>query len=59
MSAPAVRVAIAGSGGRMGQTLIEAVLDTPGFELAGALEVPDSEFIGHDAGERFGRAALR
>ncbi|MEO8739280.1 MAG: 4-hydroxy-tetrahydrodipicolinate reductase [Casimicrobiaceae bacterium] len=50
-----MRVAIAGSGGRMGQTLIEAVLGTPGFALAGALEVAASEFIGHDAGERFGR----
>jgi len=50
-----VRVAIAGSGGRMGQTLIEAVLGTPGFALAGALEVAGSEFLGHDAGERFGR----
>jgi 4-hydroxy-tetrahydrodipicolinate reductase len=55
LSAAAVRVVIAGSGGRMGQTLIEAVLGTPGFALSGALEVPASEFIGHDAGERFGR----
>jgi 4-hydroxy-tetrahydrodipicolinate reductase len=56
LNASAVRVAIAGSGGRMGQALVEAVLGTPELALAGALEIATSEFIGHDAGERFGRA---
>jgi 4-hydroxy-tetrahydrodipicolinate reductase len=56
VSGPAVRVAIAGSGGRMGQALIEAVLGAPDLALAGALEVASGALIGHDAGERFGRA---
>lgn len=52
----ATRIAIAGAGGRMGQALVEAVLDDPGLVLAAALEVPGSPFAGHDAGERCGRA---
>jgi 4-hydroxy-tetrahydrodipicolinate reductase len=50
-----VRIAIAGAGGRMGQTLIEAVLADPELSLVGALDVAQSPLIGHDAGERFGR----
>jgi 4-hydroxy-tetrahydrodipicolinate reductase len=50
-----VRVAIAGSGGRMGQVLIDAVLATHDLRLAGALEISGSELLGHDAGERSGR----
>jgi len=56
VSEPAARVVIAGSGGRMGQTLLEAVFAAEDIALAAALEVPASELIGHDAGERFGRA---
>ena len=56
MSEPAARVVIAGSGGRMGETLLEAVFAAEDLALAAALEVPASELIGHDAGERFGRA---
>ncbi len=52
------RVAIAGAGGRMGQALlIEAILAAPDLALAAALDIPASPAIGHDAGERFGRAA--
>ena len=40
----------------MGQTLLEAALSDPGFTLAGALEIPASPLLGHDAGERLGRA---
>src|SRR5262250_188357 len=40
----------------MGQTLLEAVFAAEDIALAAALEVPASELIGHDAGERFGRA---
>jgi 4-hydroxy-tetrahydrodipicolinate reductase len=36
----------------MGQALLDAVLPDPGFELVGALEIPDSPLIGRDAGER-------
>jgi len=51
-----VRLAIAGAGGRMGQALVEAALADPGVALASALDVPGSPMLGHDAGERFGRA---
>ena len=52
-----MKVVIAGSGGRMGQALIEATLADPALQLAGALEVPGSPLIGRDAGERSGRAS--
>ncbi len=51
----AVRIAIAGAGGRMGQALIEAILCDPGSALVAAFDVPDSAAVGRDAGERFGR----
>lgn len=49
-----IRFAIAGSAGRMGRTLIEAVLAAPDAELAAALEHPGSSFLGRDAGEHIG-----
>jgi 4-hydroxy-tetrahydrodipicolinate reductase len=55
MTAP-VRIAVAGAGGRMGQALIEAVLDAPDLALGAALDVASSGLTGRDAGERFGRA---
>jgi 4-hydroxy-tetrahydrodipicolinate reductase len=51
----AVRIAVAGAGGRMGQALIEAVLADSGLTLAAAFDVPGSAAEGRDAGERFGR----
>ncbi len=51
-----VRVAVAGAGGRMGQSLIEAVLAAPDLELAAALDAPGSTAVGMDAGERFGHS---
>ena len=51
MTRAAVRVAIAGSGGRMGQTLLDAVLSDSGFVLTGALEVADSPILGRDPEE--------
>ncbi len=51
-----VRIAIAGAGGRMGQVLIGATLAEHDLALAAALDVSQSPLIGHDAGERFGRA---
>ena len=51
-----VRIAIAGAGGRMGQTLIEAVLGASDLILGAALDIPSSGLIGRDAGERFGHA---
>ena len=52
----AVRIAVAGACGRMGQALIEATLADPGLALAAAFDIPGSAAAGHDAGERFGRA---
>ncbi|OHC67589.1 MAG: 4-hydroxy-tetrahydrodipicolinate reductase [Rhodocyclales bacterium GWA2_65_20] len=49
-----IRFAIAGSGGRMGRTLIEAVLTAPDAALAAALEIPGSPLLGKDAGELVG-----
>jgi 4-hydroxy-tetrahydrodipicolinate reductase len=40
----------------MGQALIEAILAAPDLQLSAALEQPASEFIGRDAGERFGHS---
>ena len=52
----AIRVAIAGAGGRMGQALIEATLEADDVTLAAALDLPRSAYIGADAGERCGRS---
>jgi len=48
-------VAITGAGGRMGRTLIEASLDTPGVTLGAAIERAGSSLLGADAGELIGR----
>ena len=50
------RVCIAGAGGRMGRTLLEAFIGHPGFLLAGALEHAQSPLLGKDAGELVGAA---
>ncbi len=49
------RVAVAGSSGRMGRMLVEAVLASPDCTLTGALDVPGSAAIGLDAGAFLGR----
>jgi 4-hydroxy-tetrahydrodipicolinate reductase len=51
----AVRIAIAGAGGKMGQALVEAVLADSDSALVAALDVAGSPIVGRDAGERFGR----
>jgi 4-hydroxy-tetrahydrodipicolinate reductase len=51
-----IRVAIAGSSGRMGRMLVEAVLASTDCTLVGALDQPGSAFLGHDAGAFAGRA---
>jgi 4-hydroxy-tetrahydrodipicolinate reductase len=53
----AIRLAIAGAGGRMGQALVEAALASSDCTLAAALDVAGSPAIGRDAGERFGRVS--
>jgi len=45
-----MKVAIAGAGGRMGRSLIEAVLADPGLTLAAAFDVPGSAAVGQRVG---------
>ena len=52
-----LNVAIAGSSGRMGRMLLEAVLADPGASLSGALDIPGSPALGQDATAAWGRAS--
>ncbi|HET9652507.1 MAG TPA: 4-hydroxy-tetrahydrodipicolinate reductase [Usitatibacter sp.] len=47
----AVRVAVAGAGGRMGLALLEAATSTEGVALGAALDVAGSRAAGRDAGD--------
>ena len=47
----AVRVAVAGAGGRMGRALLEAATSSEGVKLGAALEAAGSEWAGRDAGD--------
>jgi 4-hydroxy-tetrahydrodipicolinate reductase len=49
-----MRLIVAGAGGRMGRTLIQAIAATEGVALAGAVEAAGSAAIGRDAGELSG-----
>lgn len=49
-----MKVAIAGSSGRMGRVLIETVTKTPGVTLGAALEQRGNAHVGRDAGESSG-----
>jgi 4-hydroxy-tetrahydrodipicolinate reductase len=49
-----MRVALAGAAGRMGRTLVEAVLREGDLALAAALEAPGHPQLGRDAGEACG-----
>jgi 4-hydroxy-tetrahydrodipicolinate reductase len=49
-----LNIAIAGSSGRMGRALLEAMAQAPDMRLAAALERKGSPFVGKDAGELFG-----
>ena len=51
-----MNIVVAGSTGRMGRSLIEAVLAAKDLKLAAALEVPGHPGIGKDAGELVGAA---
>ncbi len=54
-SAAPLRVVVAGSGGRMGQMLIQAILAADDLQLHGALEQPGRVEIGRDAAVGLGR----
>ena len=49
-----MRLIVAGAGGRMGRTLIQAIAASKGAALAGAVDVAGSAVIGRDAGELAG-----
>ena len=49
-----MRLIVAGAGGRMGRTLIQAIAATDGVTLAGAVEAAGSAVIGRDSGELAG-----
>ena len=53
-----VNIAIAGSSGRMGRTLIEAVLRNSDTKLAAALEITGSPHLGKDAGDFAGAPSV-
>ena len=50
-----MKIAIAGATGRMGKMLIEALLNTPDTQLAGALEHSSCPQLGDDAGSFLGK----
>lgn len=45
-----MRLIVAGAGGRMGRTLVQAIAQTDGLVVAGALEAPGSALLGQDSG---------
>ena len=55
--AGALRIAVAGASGRMGQMLIEAVLGADDCALAGAFDRTGSPALGHDAAAFLGRSS--
>lgn len=54
---PYRRIAIAGAGGRMGRMLIEAVVGATDMQLAAALDMPNSPYLGTDAAVFLGQPA--
>ncbi len=45
-----MRLIVAGAGGRMGRALTRAIAETEGAVVTGALEAPESDLLGKDAG---------
>ncbi len=54
MSGDGMKLVVVGAAGRMGQTLIRLIHQTPGVQLHAAVEREGSPFIGRDAGELSG-----
>ena len=52
-----IRLIVAGAGGRMGRTLIQAIAAAKDVTLVGAVDAPGSAVIGRDAGELAGLGA--
>ena len=53
-----VRIAILGPTGRLGRAISSALLDSPDFQLVGAVVRAESRFAGHDIGEILERRPL-
>ena len=53
-----MRIVVAGAGGRMGRTLVQAVTAAEGMHLVAALDRPDADAIGADAGRLAGLGEL-
>jgi len=51
-----IKIAVAGSSGRMGRSLLEAVIAAPDLGLHAALELAGNAAVGRDAGELVGAA---
>src|SRR4051812_22970608 len=52
-----LKIAVAGSGGRMGRALLESVFSSDDLELGAALEVAGSNVLGKNAGEMVGASS--
>ncbi|MBC3875663.1 4-hydroxy-tetrahydrodipicolinate reductase [Undibacterium flavidum] len=50
-----MKIAVAGASGRMGKMLIETIVAADDASLAGALDIPQSAFLGTDAGMSLGK----
>lgn len=53
-----INIGVAGAGGRMGRTLVQAVTETDGMKLGAASERTNSSLLGADAGELAGVGRL-
>jgi len=51
-----MKIAVAGASGRMGKMLIETIAAADDARLTGALDIPQSAFLGTDAGLSLGKA---
>ena len=55
VTAPRLRIAVAGASGRMGQMLVQAVLASSDLHLSGALDIAGSPQLGQDAAALLGQ----
>ncbi len=53
-----MRLVVVGAGGRMGQTLVRLIAETPGCAVSGAIERAGSHALGRDVGEMAGVGTL-
>ncbi|MCK8782049.1 4-hydroxy-tetrahydrodipicolinate reductase [Rhizobium sp. NTR19] len=58
MTSNDMKLVVVGAAGRMGQTLIRVISETPGVMLHAAIEREGSPFLGKDAGEMAGAGTL-